>query len=166
MRLAHRAQILQRGADVQHRSAVRLQVRQRRTGHVKGAFQVDVHHGREPVRREVFGAADEIAGGAVHHDIEPAQLGNRRRDHALDCRRIANVGRSRDRAPAGRAQLRNRRLEMFQAAARDRDVAPVCGEREGDPAADAGAAAGHERDMSFQQIRLKRHSFPFAAIIR
>src|SRR6185295_13297128 len=140
--LPHRAEIRQRRADVDHRAALRFQVRERRAGNVEGPLEVDVDHGAEAVGREILGEADEIAGGAVDDDVEAPEFGDARGDRVVDRRRIAHVSGFGRRSHAERLQLVARRLEMFELAAGDGDVAAVPGKGEGDAAADAGAAAG------------------------
>jgi hypothetical protein len=44
---------------------------------------------------------------------------------------------------------------MLHAAARNRHVTPVRGQRERDAAADAGASARHQRDAALQEIGMK-----------
>src|SRR5689334_23463207 len=44
---------------------------------------------------------------------------------------------------------------MLDLAAGDRDMAPMLGERQGDAAADAGAAAGDEGDLVFEKRRIE-----------
>jgi hypothetical protein len=76
MRLPHRPEVVERGADVDHRAALRLQVRQRRARDVERPLQIDVDDGAEPVGREVLDQADEVAGGTVDHDVEPSEVGH------------------------------------------------------------------------------------------
>ena len=90
--------MLQRRADVEDRAALFLKMRMGRPRDVEGALQVDVDHRAEPVRRELVGRADEVAGGAIDQDVEPAEGVDRASDDAVDVRRDANVTRRRDRA--------------------------------------------------------------------
>ena len=88
-------------ADVDDRSAARLEMRKRRARHMERAFEIDVDDGPESVRRQILGEADEVAGGAVDHDVETAEI----RDGLIDRRRyragIAHVGGSASaRTPA------------------------------------------------------------------
>jgi len=130
-------------------------MRQRGTRDVEGAFQIDIDDGAEAVRREIFGEADEVARGAVDQDVEAAQLRHDGGNRVVDRRGIPHVGRHRDRTNAEGAQFGRRRLEMFDLAAGDRDVAAVGRERERNPAADAGAAAGNQRDAILEEGGLK-----------
>jgi hypothetical protein len=150
MRLPHRAEILQRRADVQDYAAARFQMRERRARDVERPLQIDIDNRAEPVRGEILGGADEIAGRAVHDDIQMAKRGGRLSDGALHRRGVAHICGKRQRANTNCADLGGGAVQMLALPAHDRDVASMPRQRQRDAAADARAATRDERGLSFQ----------------
>src|SRR4029078_2803004 len=128
------------------------QVRERRSGHVERALQVDVDDGPEPVRRQVLGQTDEIACGSVDENVEWSYLVCDSGHHFADRLRMAYVGRFRQGSYPTRADFRRRRVEVIRLAAGDRDIASVRGDSQRDATTDPGAAAGDERHTAVQEI--------------
>ncbi len=105
---------------------VRVEVR---LEHALGALGVDVE-----ARRAAAGA------GVVDEPVEPAEA-----VHLGDDRRAALLGRDVGR-DADHAELGDERIEPILAACAEHDLAAASDELAGDAEADAGAAAGDERD--------------------
>src|SRR5262249_5137962 len=139
------------GADVEHGAALLPEKRKGSARHVERAFEIDVHHRAEPVRREILSETHEVSGGAVHEDVEPAEGVNGLRNNRVDISRLADIAGHAHGTHAFLANIVDRRQQMLFAAARDRHVATGASERKRNAAADAGAAARDERRTTFQQ---------------
>src|SRR5580700_8911425 len=113
MGLAGRADKLQRRTDVEYGAAAHLEVRESRARRVERPLQVDIDDGPEAVRGQRFGRAHEIAGGAVHEDVETAERCSGRGDDGVDRRRVAYIGGGGKRADSSRADLGRGRVQVL-----------------------------------------------------
>ena len=84
VKLHRRAEIMERGADVQNLAAMLFQLCKRRATDVERAFQVDVNHGAKAVWRQLFRRAEKVSRGAVNDDIDLAKLFDRLCNGLLD----------------------------------------------------------------------------------
>ena len=84
------------GRDAKHRAGTFCCKPPSSAGHraVQGAHQDDVDHRLPGARREFFGPGDEISGGVVDQDVEPAFLPDRI-DHPLDSFQAADIAGDR-----------------------------------------------------------------------
>ena len=77
--------------------------------------------------------------------------------------RLPDIARhEKDIAPSRRAHFRSGLRKHLTLAANDANISPARRERLRDATANAGAAAGHERDMSSQKISFKYCEWPGA----
>ena len=85
----------------------------------------------------------------VHQDVDLSVLLDRALDHAHDVGLLLHVGADHQAASSGRVADRRRDLlELRFGAARDHEIGAVLGEQAGRGRADAGAAAGDDRDAT------------------
>ena len=84
---------------------------------------------------------------------EPAQLGDRGRDHALHRGLVGDVGDQGGRRRARLADLRGRRLERIASRRREHHGRALGGEAQRDRAADAAPAAGDQRDLPREPVQ-------------
>ena len=97
VKLHRRAQVMQRGADVQNLAAVLFQFTERCPANIERPFQIDIHDGAETVRRKFFRRAEKISGGSVDDDVDFAKSFDSGRNGSLDLFGLANVGRDNKR---------------------------------------------------------------------
>lgn len=131
-------------------AALRLQVRERRAAAEEGALRVHVHHDI-PVALGQFGDrmnADHAR--AIHEDVEPAEFGERLRDHRVDLRGLRDVDLRDRRPPAERAYLARGGVERVVEQVGQQDVGARAGKRQRNAAADAARAARDDGDLSFE----------------
>ena len=79
---------------------------------VIAAVQHDADDGVPAVRREILGAAHEVAGGVVDEQIDAAALGDRAFDHRVHRGGIADVDRKRQRVAAVAPERGDALVEM------------------------------------------------------
>ena len=94
----------------------------------------------------------EVAGGVVHHDVEPTVVGDDPVDDTLHRGRVADVTRVDVHVDAVGLELRRRRVERLLLAAGDGDASAVTTEGAADLLADPGGTPGDERDLPGEQI--------------
>ena len=120
----------------------------------EGAAEHRIGNGIETARRQVFGPADEIAGGIIDQAGQGAAIGPDAFDHGGDRVRIADVAGLRHHAAAmGRHQVGGGLFQHAAAPAADIDRGAQQQESLGHHLAKAGAAAGDQDALARQQAR-------------
>ena len=116
---------------------------------------VDVQpvHRAEPLRGDLVGVGQELAAGVVDQHVEAPVALAHRVEHRVDLLGLAHVALEREALAARRLDRRARLGERLRAAAADRDRRARCRQRVDDRPADAGAAAGHQRDRAGVGVR-------------
>jgi hypothetical protein len=122
---------------------------------VERAVEDDPDHRVPAVRRQLLGAADEVAGGVVDQDVEAAEVLHRALDHLVDLLGLAHVELHGERVDAGGAQRGAPGLEMLRVAAGDGDARAERAQPFRDGETDPRAAAGDHRDPIVQQALLE-----------
>jgi hypothetical protein len=90
--------------------------------------------------------------GVVDEHVDRAEASARGRDHRVDVARACDVGRYGERVPAARADLGLDRADRLAVSRGDDDARARIGERERDRTSDALAAAGDDRNSSFERF--------------
>src|SRR5581483_10845880 len=98
--------------------------------------------------------------GVVDEHVDAAELRARPLDDRLDLALVANVAPERERPTPVGAQLLGRPLAAVEVAGAEDEIGARLGERLGHLAADAGAAAGDDRDPAGQVEELARPQSP------
>src|SRR5215471_14857663 len=124
-------------------------------GAVQRPHEDDVDHRLPGVRRELFGARDEVPGRVINEYVERPVIPDGL-DHLFDAVEIANVARERVDWPR-RLQLIGGGVQYFLPASADVDGGPEFEEAAGHAFAGSGAAAGDE-DALVQQEVLVEHN--------
>src|SRR5205814_1252738 len=92
VKLHRRAEVMQRGADIQNLPAMLFKLSERRAAYIERAFQIDIHDRSESIRRKFLRGAKKISGGAVDYDIDFAEAFDGGGDGFLKFFGIAHVG--------------------------------------------------------------------------
>src|SRR6266702_4573266 len=131
--------------------------------YVERAVENGVGDGVESARRKVLGAGYEVAGGVVHQaGVRPALVPDRL-DHRIHGRGVADVaGEGLDRAAVLRRELRGGFVEHGFSSAADSEIGAEPEVLRRDLAPEAGAAAGDEDALAFQQT-VAKHSLLLSA---
>ena len=122
---------------------------------VVGAEQIDVDDGLEAVVGDLRNRRGEVSGRVVDEDVETAVVVEDALRHALDLVGLSHVEGIDQHLDAFAAKFDGRFLADFAPPRRDRDARTVAAEDAGDFLPDAGAAAGHEGDLTFQELGCK-----------
>ena len=134
-----------RGGDVDDRPVTtREQVGQRRLAEGERGRDVPVERLLERAHRRVGDRAGHRAARVVDHDVEAAELLDRRLDEALEVVEVGDVGGEDKRAPSERADLLGDLLELALRPGGDGHVGARL--REGERRAGADATAGARDD--------------------
>ena len=88
--------------------------------------------------------------GGIDENVDTAKVGNGFRERLFYGGRIADIDRGRSGADAGGGERRRRLLRRARVAIQNAEVAAFGGEGLGNAFADAGAAAGDNRDAIFE----------------
>src|SRR5215510_9398235 len=120
MKLHGCAEIVKRGADIQDLSAMLLELVESSTRDIEGAFQIDVYHRTKAVGRKLLGLTEKIAGRAVHHNINFAEVLDGGCDGILNFSRVTDVGSDREGFSAAFIYRCSRWFEMIHLPAHQR----------------------------------------------
>src|SRR5262249_8390825 len=123
---------------------------------IERAFQINVHHRAETIRRELIRGHQEIAGGAIDDDIYSAKVLDGSGDRSFDLLRLTHVRRHRQRLAAIFIDCRSRGQEMVHLPADQRYPRATLSERARYATSDSGPATGHKRHAIFQNISRKK----------
>ena len=162
VRLEGQRLVVQRRRDVDHEWRARSgrptpragEGAERGAAHVVGALQVNVDDGAEGFGRELLGRAHEVAGGAVHKDVQPAvltQACGHRRCARVGVAHIAAARRRHARGPA-LAQRAATLLQYCGTAAEEGQACAMSGKCLGDAQPNPRAAAGHQDHQAAQAV--------------
>ena len=122
-------------------------------GDREGAAQNDICNGVEAVQRQIFRAADEVAGGIVYETGQRPPCLPDVVDEFVNRIRRADVARiGPDGGAVGLRELVGGLLEHRLAASADDDVGAERGKARGHLAAQPGAAPRDENPFALQQI--------------
>jgi len=119
---------------------------------IKTAVENDADDGIECVGRQFFSAGHEIAGGIVDENIYFADLRFGVFGGGFDRGVITNVARCKSGGAARALDFFADGLEGFRPTADDEEARAETGEMESHGAAQAGATAGQENSLGFQQV--------------
>ena len=99
-----------------------------------------------------------INTGAVHQDIDRAEVGVERREKVLDFPRFADIALGDERPPGKRVDIASRPLGAFAISeVGDRDICAARRQPHGDGAADAAVSTGHQCEFA---VESKLHHIP------
>src|SRR6185295_17994299 len=70
-------EIMKRGADVQYLAAMLFELRKGRTTNVESSLRIDVEDCAKTIGRQLLRRAKKVSGGAVHDDVDLAELFDR-----------------------------------------------------------------------------------------
>jgi hypothetical protein len=119
-------------------------------GEVPGRVQVQPPYRRPPVRRDLLGRRQELPAGVVDQHVDAAEPLQRQVDQRVRHLRLADVaGQHR----AVLADPPSHLLQRLRPAAGDHHPAAVAVQRQRRRPADAGAAAGDDRDAAHRSAR-------------
>ena len=130
------------GGDRRHgddRPAAGAQVRERRPRDQEGAGQVDRHHRRPVLGRQVGDPAGGYHPGVQHQPVQPPELGGGRLDRLRHLPRVAHVADEVERP-----RLRRDGAQGVRAAPADGHAAARRGQGAGHGGADPAPAAGDQ----------------------
>ena len=128
--------------------------------HVPGAVEVEVDHRAPAVVRDLRWQRRELAAGVVDEEVDPTELVVDALLQRVDLIGLPDVGRDGEAATSQRTDGDRGVLERLGGPAGHHQVGPVAGEGERRRPADAGAAAGHERDPSAKSSAANMSSGP------
>ena len=154
--------VVQRRRDVDHERRARRrrpppragEGAERGTAHVVGALHVNVDDGAEGFGRELLGRAHEVAGGAVHKDVQATvlmQARGHRRCARVGVAHIAAACRRHARGPA-LAQRAATLLQDCNTATEEGQACPMSGKCLGDAQPNPRAAAGHQDHQATKAV--------------
>ncbi len=124
--------------------------------HVPGAGEVGLDHRVPALRREVARPLRELAAGVVHQQVNGADALLHPHRQGLDRLPVANVDELRLHASPGRStNLRRRLLQPLDRARRQHQIGAGLGELLRNHTPEPGAAAGDQRGLSGQQVRIE-----------
>src|SRR2546430_5358513 len=92
MELHRRAEVMQRGTDIQDLAASFFQLLERGAANIERPFQIYIDHRSETVWGKLLGRAKKVSGGAVDDDVDFAESFDGCGNCLLDFCGIANVG--------------------------------------------------------------------------
>ena len=121
-----------------------------RLGHVEHALHVQPPHRAPSLVGDQLRRREVLAAGVVHEHVEPPSPLEDRAHQTRCVGRLAHVTRD-PLDPADLADLRGGLLEHIGAAPRDRDRGAAASELLRSRLSQPRSAAGHERDLAFEQ---------------
>src|SRR3989442_12581941 len=69
VKLHRRAEVMQRGADIQDLTLVLFQLFERSAANIERALQIDIDHRAKTVGGKFLSRAEKVSGGAVDDDV-------------------------------------------------------------------------------------------------
>src|ERR1044072_1388169 len=95
--LHRRAEIMKCRADVQYLPAMLFELRESRTTNVESSFRIDIENRAKTIWRQLFRRAEKVTGGAVHDDVDLAEVFDRLCDCFFNVFGLPHIGNNRKR---------------------------------------------------------------------